>query len=106
MTDRVGTDHENTNVGGVTWHSSEEDGGPDVGISVFLGPDDRLWCGEITRKLFDEQGKDHFCSDGGWFLVRYQGSNTKLIAKFADGLEARDFIEQVAEWVRPAQEPK
>lgn len=91
---------EDTTIGGVTWHSSDEDSGPDVGISVYLGPDDRLWCGEISRSLFDEaNGAEHFPDDIGRFIVRYQGKEAKLIAKCADELEAREFIEQIAAWV-------
>jgi hypothetical protein len=97
---------EDTSIGGVTWHSSEDDGGPDVGISIYLGEHDRLWAGEITRKAFEENnGSANFDSDGGWFLLRYQGNDTKLIAKFGDGEEAREFIEQVAIWIRSAPAP-
>ena len=53
--------NENTEIGGITWHSSDEDSGPDVGISIYLGPDDRLYCGEISRKAFDDNnGGAHF----------------------------------------------
>src|SRR6185312_14603193 len=96
---------ENTKVGGVTWHSSDEDSGPDVGISVYLGDNDRLWVGEISRPLFEKSGSP-FDSDMGWFLVRFGRDNeTKLIAKFADGEQARDFIEQIGIWVREATYP-
>lgn len=92
---------ENTTVGGITWHSSEEDSGPDVGISVYLGPDDRLWCGEISRRLFEEHdGPARFDSDLGAFIVRYAGKETTLIAKCADMDTGREFVEQIAEWVR------
>lgn len=95
-------DHEDTSIGGVTWHSSEEDGGPDVGISVYLGPDDRLWAGEINRRTFEEWEADiNFDSDAGWFLVRYIGKEVKIIAKFGDYDEyAKEFMEQIAAWVR------
>lgn len=98
-------DRENTSVGGVTWHSSEEDSGPDVGISVYLGKNDRLWAGEISRSLFEKNGAP-FDNDMGWFLVRFGPDNdTKLIAKFSDGEQARDFIEQIAAWTREASCP-
>lgn len=89
-------DHEDTTIGGVTWHCSDEDSGPDVGVSLYLGPDHRLWAGEVSRSLFDEQGKDAFDSDGGWFLIQYCGDETTLVAKFTDDMAARDFIESVA----------
>jgi len=100
---------ENTTIGGVTWHSSEEDGGPDVGISVYLAPDDRLWCGEISRRLFEgHDGSAHFDSDGGAFIVRFNGKDTTLIAKCADLDTGREFVEQVAAWVRatPSSRPE
>ena len=97
---------EDTKVGGITWHSSDEDSGPDVGISVYLGPDDRLYAGEISRRLFDDHdGAERFDSDGGWFLVRYTDKEERLIAKFADDIEARDFMDQVAMWCREAHLP-
>lgn len=98
-------DHEDKSVGGVTWHATEEDGGPDVGISVYLGPADRLWLGEISRALFDEcRGAEHFDGDGGWFIVRYN-PNPTLIAKCAHPQDAREFVEQIAWLCREAGAP-
>lgn len=96
---------EDMSIGGITWHSSEEDGGPDVGISVCLGLNDRLWCGEISRALYEECGGDEsFNGDGGWFLVRYD-PHPAIIAKFSEPNCAQEFIEQVALWVREAATP-
>lgn len=106
--DRAAEDEpaENTTIGGITWHSSEEDSGPDVGIIVYLGPNDRLWCGEISRRLFDEHdGSANFDNDGGAFIVRYSPKETALIAKCADMDTGREFVEQVAAWVRSSTNP-
>lgn len=93
--------YEDTSIGGLTWHSSGPDEGPDVGVSIYLGEDDRLWAGEITRDLFDRcNGVEHFENDFGWFLVRYTGKDTHLIARFAEKHEALEFMDQVAAWVR------
>jgi hypothetical protein len=98
-------DREDTSIGGVTWHCSEKDGGPDVGISVYLGPNDHLWCGEMASTLWEEcGGKDHFDSDGGWFIVRYSPEGTKLIAKCGDPDEAREFVEWIASLLRQLPE--
>lgn len=35
-------------VGHVQWHSSEEDGGPDVGIMLRLNETQALWLGELV----------------------------------------------------------
>lgn len=86
---------EDMTIGGITWHSSEEGGGPDVGVSVYLGGNQRLWIGEITSQLFDQSGRDHFNSDGGWFLVWYKPEPV-LIAKCGDDLDAREFVEHLA----------
>lgn len=99
-------DHEDTSVGGVTWHSSEEDGGPGVGISVSLGENDRLWAGEISRRLFEDLcGPLHFDSDGGWFLIHFKPDGPELIAKFSESHVAQEFIERVAVWAREAALP-
>ena len=42
--------------GRVTWHSSEEDGGPDVGLTVGLGDGKMLWIGERSSKEGDGMG--------------------------------------------------
>ena len=90
-------------IGGVTWHSSGPDEGPDVGISVTLGPKEELWAGEISRTLFDQcKGPEKFDNDFGWFLVHHKAGGPALLAKFADQYEAQAFMEQVAAWVRKA----
>ena len=87
--------------GELSWHCSDPDNGPDVGLSVCIGKDDSLWCGEISRSLFEEAGSP-FDNDFGWFLVRYTGGSARLLAKLAGPAEAQEFMEQVAEWVRAA----
>jgi hypothetical protein len=100
MTEEI-QDREDTTFGGITWACSEEDGGPDVGISVFIGDNDRLWCGEISRNTFEQCcGSLYFASDGGWFIMRYAPDGPKLIAKCADPDEARELIEQIALWMK------
>ena len=99
---KAAEDYEDTSIGGLTWHCTEEDGGPDVGISVYIGPNDHIWCGEISKKCFEEaSGAEHFSSDGGWFIVRYNPRPT-LIAKCGDIEDGRQFIEQVAAWIKEA----
>lgn len=96
---------EDKTCGGLTWHSTEVDGGPDVGISVYLGNGDRLWCGEISTDLFNEaKASEHFDNDFGWFLVWYRPEPV-LIAKCADPLKAREFVEGFAWLAREAGAP-
>jgi hypothetical protein len=94
-------DREDKTIGGITWHVSEPDGGPDVGISVYLGKHERLYVGEISRALFDEcNGSEHFDSDGGWFIVHYKSESKELIAKCGEPHIAQEFIEMIAMWRR------
>lgn len=96
---------EGTSVGEITWHSSEDGGGPDVGISLYLGPNDCLYAGEISSDLFRQcGGKEFYPSDGGWFLVRF-AEETSIIASIGDQFSGRDFLEQLAQWAR-ASAPK
>lgn len=101
----VSEDHEDTSIGGITWHSSEEDGGPDVGVSVYLGEGRRLWCGEVSRSLFEEcDGAEWFPNDMGCFLVYYDPA-PRLLAKVGDYDQAREFIDVLAMVARDADAP-
>ncbi|NBE05946.1 hypothetical protein [Paragemmobacter ruber] len=79
-------------VGNVVWHSSDEDMGPDVGISVGLG-DAMLYAGEVPGLA------------GGWSLVIYpDGSEERLdIAETVEPDEARALIDRLAGVIRSAQ---
>jgi len=90
-------------VGEVCWHTSEPDGIPDVGLSVYIGPHERLYVGEISDKLFaDCGGAEHFNSADGWFLVHFKKDATDLIAKCGDQINAQAFVEHAALWLRSA----
>jgi hypothetical protein len=54
--------HDMTAAGLVTWHSSEEDGGPDVGLSLGLGDGAMLWVGEGSDSPLQiiHYGKNHY----------------------------------------------
>ena len=84
-----------TEFGKITWHSSEEDGGPDVGMMLGLGDGRALWVGEITRHEHEEGGEAVAAlgSDGGWWLATYPGP--EVLAKFADSETAREFFDRL-----------
>lgn len=65
------------NLGQVQWHSSEEDGGPDVGIMVGLRGGSHLWIGELSRSRWEEAGGDQMGlgSDMGSWIVLYPATN-------------------------------
>lgn len=44
------TTEPSTERGAVTWHSSDEDSGPDVGLSMGLGDGKLLWVGEVPDR--------------------------------------------------------
>lgn len=68
--------------GNVAWHSSDEDGGPDVGISVGLGAE-MIYAGEVPGMT------------GPWSLVIYTGKDRRDIAQTVDQEAARDLIEKI-----------
>lgn len=53
------------------WHSSEEDGGPDVGIEVGMPDGSILWFGEISTALWETCGGGVLATDKGWWAVHY-----------------------------------
>ena len=81
-------------VGQVQWHSSEEDGGPDVGVLLRLSDEEYLWAGELIKE--DEAG-DNCCG-----LVIYTDKEKRLVLP-CDFETARDLVEEhIAPAVRNA----
>src|SRR3990167_5454630 len=85
-------------LGRVTWHCSEEGGGPDVGISLGLGNGRMLWCGEITKDRWEDAGPEAAAlgNDFGWWIILYAKDETKVIGKCLDQRAAQDMIETLA----------
>lgn len=93
-------------LGFVTWASSDEDGGPDVGITVGLGPElGHLWLGEIARARFESEGCDQYAdNDMGWWLMHYKPDDEPLVIGklLSDDFAAREFFENtLAPLLRP-----
>jgi hypothetical protein len=84
--------------GKVTWHCSEEGGGPDVGVSLGLGDGRILWCGEITKHRHAEAGEEAAAlgDDFGWWLILYGKKESHVIAKCVNGYVARDMLDVLA----------
>lgn len=63
-----------TTPGAVTWHLSDEDCGPDVGISIGLGDGCMLWIGEISKDRWEEAGGTDMDlgDDFGKWIVLYE----------------------------------
>ncbi len=83
--------------GRVTWHSSEEDAGPDVGLALGLGDGTILWCGEISRDRWLEIGGDDagLGNDCGWWIIIYSGAETIVVGKVVDAIAANALIDHL-----------
>lgn len=92
-------------LGHIVWHSTEEDGGPDVGMSLGLGGDKAMWVGEITNEEWDELDPGQRAvlggGSGGTFLMLYP--DRVPLARFTDMPTAQDFIEAVAAAIQAAK---
>lgn len=71
-------------AGFVVWHSSEEDGGPDVGITIGLGSGKVMWIGERSER-----------EGGGQGILIYENGNRIANA----GLDDRDEVIEVMQHV-------
>jgi len=70
-------------IGEVQWHSSEEGGGPDVGILMGLGNGRHLWLGE----LLDGDG-------GGVGFIVYGPDRKEVVARLGEYDEVREVVEE------------
>jgi hypothetical protein len=81
----------------ITQHCSEEDSGPDVGLSINLGGDRELWCGEISLRAWLDAGDEaqQLGDDTGWWVVLYQ-PEPLVIAKCVSQEAAQALMEAIA----------
>lgn len=86
-----------TEAGFLCWHSSDPDGGPDVGISMGLGQGRMLWAGEISRSRHAEGGEEVAAlgCDGGWWILLYGSLEVTIVGKAVDAESAREMIEAI-----------
>jgi hypothetical protein len=89
-------------IGQTIWASSEEDGGPDVGLLLRLSETDFIWCGEITRAEADDVG----IADTGWHIVLHRGADRQVVAQVPDQFAGQELMEVIATNIkRPAASP-
>lgn len=85
----------------VVWHSSGEDMGPDVGISVGLGNGRSLWCGEINRDRWNAAGEEaaELGGDSGVWLIIYGPTEdeTHVLGRMIDNREASERLTSAIE---------
>lgn len=99
------TERDETKLGHVIWHCSDEDGGsPDVGISIGMGDGKSMWIGEVTNRRWDELDIEQKVQTGntghGWWLMFYPDGIP--LAKFADAESARQFSDEIEALIRGA----
>lgn len=85
-------DEPSTELGEVTWISSDDDSGPDCGIAIGLGNGEMILLGDMPNRTLAEHGIPDF---GGWWLVHYTKTETRIVAKAIEEDAARDFLEHV-----------
>jgi hypothetical protein len=84
--------------GQVQWHSSDGEGGPDVGMLLALGAERYLWAGEISRSRWADAGPDAAAlgNDTGWWLILYGPGETEVIGKCVSAEAAGTMIETLS----------
>ena len=97
-------DEDESKLGHVIWHSTDEDSGPDVGISIGMGDGKSLWIGEITDHRWQELDEEQKTATGntgnGWWMMVYP--DCVPIARFVDAESARQFADRVEELIKSA----
>lgn len=83
-------------IGHVEWHSSDEGGGPDVGVLLHISTTDSLWIGEITSK----EGADFGVPDTGWHIVHHHVEGKTHVGSVPDRQPAIDLAEALSAAIR------
>lgn len=103
MRDDAPTEEVDTSEWGqVTWHCSEEGGGPDCGYSLGLGEGRILWCGEISKSRHAEAGEEaaELGNDFGWWIILYDNQTSHVVAKCVNTDVAREMVDAIASAMR------
>ena len=85
-----------TELGRIVWHCSEEDGGPDVGLQLGLGDERSLFVGEMPDSTLRECGIDLGKHPDGWWVTLYDGNSTSVVGSVCDQDAARSLFEAIA----------
>lgn len=64
--------------GQIGWHTSEPDGGPDVGIDIGMPDGSRLYIGELSDRCLEEWG-DPELRRHNWHIVHYTLDGQQII---------------------------
>lgn len=95
-----------TELGKIFWHCSDEDSGPDVGRSLGLGNGRSLWFGDITEARYEDAGPEAAAlgtSCGTWIILYGPAANeTVVLGKAIDGYVGEDALSTIAAAIRTA----
>lgn len=85
-------------LGKVTAFGTDEDSGADVGVSLQLGDDIELWCGEISRAAWEEAGTEKAELGGpfGWWIILYAKGKTTVVGKAVDRYVADEMVARIS----------
>lgn len=82
-------------AGSVVWHSSDEEGGPDVGIQLGLGSGFSLYFGELPTQTLEEHDIDLKTYPDGWWAVLYGPKDQWIFGAVPDHYRAQEVIEHI-----------
>jgi hypothetical protein len=102
MSDQVRDDE--TTLGRVTWHSSDEDSGPDVGLSLGLGGGQALYVGELAEQTLEENGIGEHVQGVGWWIALESSDSLDVVGAVAKADEARELFDTIAAALSSSQE--
>jgi hypothetical protein len=85
-----------TELGRITWHSSGEDEGPDVGVELGLGGGFSLYCGELAERTLADLNVDLSRYPDGWWTVLWGPGVEIVLGAVPDHYEARDALDHIA----------
>ncbi|MFD0824040.1 hypothetical protein ACFQ0D_38245, partial [Micromonospora zhanjiangensis] len=88
------TRDDGTAFGRVQCHCSEDDGIPDVGVSIGLGDGKALWIGELLTR------------DGATCGMVFHDNGARIVAPFADGTDWQEAADILRHCVGPALNPR
>ena len=89
-------------LGRVTWLSSEEEGGPDVGLILGLGDGRSLFLGELPNATLEEHGVDPGHEGSGWWWMLYGKTavDSAILGPASDTDDARQAFNTLEQIIR------
>lgn len=85
-----------TELGRVTWHSSDEDSGPDVGLSLGLGGGRALYIGELAEQTLEDNEIGEHVQGIGWWIALETAKSLDVAGAVAKPDEARELFDAIA----------